>query len=100
MSAFWRRPVTTDRLINRVLRFIRYNFYQYQAHRQRGEYQLAVQRLRRMQSLIVVLRDIETTRGGCMAIGDDTEIRRLEQHIDAMFNYARAMDYSRVLDEL
>lgn len=86
--------------MNRVLRFISYNFRRYQAHRTRGEYTEAVERLQRIQRLIAMARFIQTTRNGYINMVDDHEITLIERHIEAMFDYDSAVRYASLLDAL
>jgi hypothetical protein len=92
--------MTSNPLLDRVLRFIRHNFYAYQAHRTRGEYQLALERLERTRRLIALARDQGLRHDARIAASNYTEIDLLERHIDAMFDQDRAVRYERVLASL
>jgi hypothetical protein len=92
--------MTADRLMNRVLRFISYNFHCYRTHRTDGEYSLAVERLERTRRLIAIARHVQAVRDSQIDAADDNEIKLLERHIDAMFDPAGAAHYSQVLDQI
>jgi len=72
---------TQSRLTTRLLRFIAYNTERYIDHRDHGEYDLAVARLRRLRGLIAM-----TYRAGPMIPIESDKIKLLERHIEAMLD--------------
>ena len=71
----------TNPLMRRTLRFIDYNISLYIHHRNREEYSLAVERLRRIRKLINVINLAERRGKYQMCPMDQANVWQLERHL-------------------
>ena len=77
------QPLSTNKLMRRLLRFVSYNTDLYVAYRECGQYAAAAARLRRAHKLITLV-DRVIAQGADIAQPDWVNVRLLDRHIGAM----------------
>lgn len=76
---------SSNRLMRRIMRFIEYNTACYIHHRIQHEYMQAVDRLRKLNKLVEVIKEADR-QGKCeLSWNDWTMVRQVRCHVATMF---------------